>query len=82
MKFNSNKLGLSLAGALSAAYTAVVLICIFMPGLAEHMEHGLVHYHGAMAMSLNEYICGLLRTAVYSYLIGAFFAITYNHLNK
>lgn len=81
MKFDSNKLGLALAGSFGATYTVMFLLGVLWPSAAVNMQHGLFHFH-VIDYSLNEYICGLLRTVVYSYLFGAFFAYVSNNVNK
>jgi hypothetical protein len=81
MKFDSNRLGMALAGALSATFTVCVLVCTFLPNFAMHLGHGLVHHH-MLVLTVNEYLCGLVQTAVYAYVIGFFFAYCYNNLSK
>lgn len=80
MKFDSNKLGLALAASFGATYTVMVLLGVLWPNAAMY-QHSLFHFH-LVSYSLNEYVCGLFQTAVYSYLFGAFFAYVSNNVNK
>ena len=81
MKFDSNRLGLALAAALSGVFTVCTLLAAFAPGFVAYLDHGLIHHH-MVALTANDYISGVVATAFCAYLVGAFFAYAYNNLSK